>query len=588
MERKRLFFLFSVALLSSSIILGILSLVFSYQLQIQREEFFDKEEIYVEHYSVRMDDNVEIKGLMYAKDNYLNKKDHSIPMIFIIFGINSRKEKDFFKVYQFLDLGYAVFTVELRGHGESGGISGFLGKEPQDMVKVLDYIEDNYKFANISHVALLGFSYGGGVALILQAMDDRIYASVIYHPLSSVKKFLEIVPFQNIIGKTPAINDLSKIKDGYEVCNENNTKNLLLIHGEKDEVIPYQYSQDVYNKLNGDKRDDLQLIIRPGLDHGPNEQDEGSLKYTIAWFEHFYHNSSINITNLDEEIKNIELKEVNYPSTSLLFDLIFISAILLFFGLMFLILPKYLWPKSVGVRLEFNNLLGKNIEVNRIYKLMLLKRSFVYLTIAFIGAIIFGIFNPSYLYGYFLVIPLTIIIVLSFIKSSIYENWREEWKEWFNIKKGDITRFLYSCPIILIPVFYFVLIYNFEAITTLNSPIPFFTSTTLIYLAIGLSTLSADLMLIRNLKFKHSFIIIGLRYASLLIFFIFVPLPEFPYFGQGYTIHIILLLMIGLAMWIISITINILRLIFKNKLTFLLIILLPLIIFMVNRFFRII
>ncbi|TFF95330.1 MAG: hypothetical protein EU544_02990 [Promethearchaeota archaeon] len=586
MEQKKLFQIIGLSLVLSSIFLTILSLVFGFSLSQQRMEYYKSEDIHFEKFSVTMRDGIDIKGLVYVDEDLEEKSDNSVPSVLFIFGVNSRKEKDFDKVYQLVNLGYAVFTVELRGHGESGGLSGFIGKEPDDMVEVLDYIEENYDFANSTHFGLYAFSFGGGVATVLQAIDDRIHASVIYHPLSSIDKFHSIVPFQNLIGHTPAINDVLEIEDGYKACDEKNTENLLLIHGKEDKVITYKHSVGLYEQLDEDEeRDDIELELREGLDHGPNENDEDSLKYSIVWFEHFFHDSSININNRDEEIKDINLREVEYPSSSLPFDLIFIASILMFAGLFILVLPSQMWSLTDSFKSDFELIIGRHVEANGEYKNMLLWRSVFYLIPALIGGIIFGLFNPSYFYGYFLTIPLITIGLMLFIKSSEYENFKDEWKMWF---ENSMKKTLLSSLIIIIPVLLFVTIHNYIAIITINEPIPFFSSTALVYLLIGFSVLFADLMLIRGWKLKHSLFLIGLRSLTLLIFFLFVPIPEFPFFGEGYLVHVLIISLIGVVLWIGILATKLMKLVIKSEFSSLLIVLLPLVVFLTDRFFRLI
>ncbi|MHA2131118.1 MAG: CocE/NonD family hydrolase, partial [Promethearchaeota archaeon] len=101
-------------------------------------------------------------------------------------GINGRKEHKVNIIYQYVKLGYAIASVEQRGHGESGNPSAFLNKEPYDMIEVIDFLETQYPFANSTHMGLLGFSYGGGIGAILQAIDIRIHASVLYDPLADL------------------------------------------------------------------------------------------------------------------------------------------------------------------------------------------------------------------------------------------------------------------------------------------------------------------------------------------------------------------------------------------------------------------
>jgi len=583
MEKKNSFLIIGTVLIIISIILSILSVISALSLRSQRLAFLEDEDIYYELFSVKMEDGVEIKGLLYVDEELQEKEDKSVPSVLLLHGINGRKEAHFNKIFQFVKYGYAVFSVELRGHGESGGISTFFEKEPYDMMEVIDYIGKTYDFSNSSHMALLAFSFGGGVATVLQALDDDVYASVIYHPLSSIDRFLERVPIQNLLGSTPAIRDLDEIEDGFDLCTPENTENLLLIHGEEDDIILAEDSEDLYEQVDGDERDDIGLEIRPDIGHGANEGDETSFKHTLVWFEHFYHNRTINITNRNHEIKYIQLYENNYPGGSNSGDLLMLSAIIMFFGICLLTLPTVIWSLSK----ENASNINKNEDIERHlqeYKKMIKLRVFFYFIPVVICGVFLAIFNQSLMYGYFLIIPIVTLTLMLFIPSSDYLDWKSEWHNWYENK---LKIFLVGIAIPIVPVLLYVVIFNLNAHLMITSPIGFFTPTLLIYLSMVLSSVMMDCLLLRGWKLKHTIILIGLRPLTLLLFLIFVPIPSIPFVG-GYLIHIILISLIGIIFWMMFIQLKLFEMIFKNKIVIILIVALPIIVFLLHRFFRIV
>ncbi|MFW9785207.1 MAG: alpha/beta hydrolase, partial [Candidatus Heimdallarchaeota archaeon] len=321
-----------------SLFISITSILYAISLNNKREQFFQSQGIIYQKFSVQMQDEVQIHGLLYVKENLYLFDNNSVYTILLLNGINSRKEDNFYKVYQLVERNYAVISIEQRGHGESGGPSGFLSKEPYDMIEILDFIESNFQFVNITHIGLLGFSYGGGVGAILQAIDDRIYTSVLYHPLTSLNSLLENIPLQNLIGSTPAIPNIGQIKDAFEIANESNSHNLLLIHGTEDILIYPIDSINFYSLLNGVNRSDIELILRGGLDHGGNEANLISLKLSIIWFEYYYYNNSIDITNIENELPYFDLFNLTYPDTIVSEILLIVSVILLFLGMTILII----------------------------------------------------------------------------------------------------------------------------------------------------------------------------------------------------------------------------------------------------------
>ena len=535
MERKKLFLIISFILITSSIFLAILSIILAFSIHSQRMAFLEEEDIYFEEFSVKMKDNVEIKGLLYVDKDLEEKDDNSVPTVLLLHGINGRKEHKINKIFQLVKRGFAVFSVEQRGHGESGGVCSFLRKEPGDMEKIIDYIEDHYDFSNATHMALLGFSYGGGVGAILQAKDDRIYASVLFHPLVSIDHLIDLMPFQNLIGFTYGMGRLEDIEDGLDECTASNTKNLLLIHGEDDEIISSDDSEELYEQVGGTYRNDIGLEIQPDLNHFENEIDDESLKYAILWLEHFYFDSSIDIINRDLEITTIKLEDFEYPDSSIPELLILISSIILFLGFSLLLLTTKVWPLSSEISSNLQSKISDEKDVQS-YKKMVLSRIIIYIIPVAIGAPLFAVFNPSYLFGYALIIPIATIILFLLMPRFEYSDWKSNWKshlksEWNYWYQNNFKLLLYGIIIVIMPVLFYVIIFNFNAYQMTSFPIPFFNTTMILYISMGISTFFMDYLFIRGLKTKHSMLLIFLRSFNLIIFFVFVPISAFSFTG---------------------------------------------------------
>lgn len=582
MERKQLIRYLGVALVASSIVLTIISISLAFLIGTQKLTYFEKENIDIENISVKMRDGISIKGLIYVDKDLKENDTNSIPTILLLHGINGRKEHKINIIYQFVKLGYAVISVEQRGHGESGGPSGFLGKEPDDMIEVIDFIENNYDFANTSHMGLLGFSYGGGIGAILQAKEDRINAVVLYHPLSSLDSLTDRIPIQNLIGSTTQVTNIDDIQDAFDVANVSNSKNLLLLQGQSDKIIEPQDTQDFYNHLNGTTRNDIELKLRPSLGHEGNEKDETSLKYSIAWFEHFFHNSSINILDLDTEINKITLINYNFPQNNISEIIIIVSAILLFMGLSVLVLKNKIIP--YWDQLPIKPVIDESREGKAKYNKMLIYRSVSYLGATLLSGILFSVFNSSLLYGYFIFFPIITIIIMLFIPSELHSSWKVEWKSWINNK---LITSLYSLSIVIIPTIYFIVFYNLITQLTMTFTIPFIRFESIPYLVIGLGSGSMDYLYLREMKGRHPMILMIIRPLSLLIFLIFVPVPPFPILG-GLISHIFFIILIGIIIYFIRNLVIFLSKFYKNIFSMFLLVMLPFVIFYFRVFFRII
>ena len=572
----------SLLLIVSGIILSVVSLLSAVSLGITRLEFFNEENIVYEKFSVRMCDGASIKGVLYVDSNHYAFNNNSVPMVLMLNGINSRKEDNINKAYQLVKRGFSVFSVEQRGHGESTGPSGFLAKEPYDMVEVLDYIESRYKFPNVTHIALFAFSYGGGIGAILQAIDSRIFTTVLYHPLTSLDLFLNIFPFQNLIGTTSTISRLEEVQDAFDIANETNTENLLLIHGTSDTLIYPKSSIDFYTLLNGDNRTNIELKLRPGLNHGENEYDQTSLKFSLAWFQYYYNNSSIDLSNLDAEITNIHLFPLAYPQSDISEISIIIASILFFIGMSILAIKfkiQPFWEKIPGEKSPFDEK-----TANEKYKKMIIYRSSAYLLTALITGIFCSIFNVSLIFGYFILYPIVTSIVLLFIPSELHSSWKNEWRSWI---KHDFLLFLYTFLTILVPMVLFLIIYNLNSIIMLKSIIPIINTSLFITLAIGLGSGIMDYIYLREFNPKHTYILMIIRLASLLIFVAFVPIPPYPLLG-GIISLIGFFALYGVFTFYIRQLVLYVSKFYKSSLALYCLVMCPLIIFYVKIFFRIV
>ncbi len=89
--------------------------------------------------------------------------------------------------------GYRAVVVDVRGHGESEGTYGFNQHEHHDVFAVAnDLLRNN---GTISALTLLGFSYGGAIAISTAARHDLPVASLLL--ISCVADFALITPRLN-------------------------------------------------------------------------------------------------------------------------------------------------------------------------------------------------------------------------------------------------------------------------------------------------------------------------------------------------------------------------------------------------------
>ena len=215
---------------------------------------------------------------------------------------------------------------------------------------------------------------------------------------------------------------------------------------------------------------------------------------------------------------------------------------------------------------------------------MIIYRSSAYLFTALITGIFCSIFNVSLMLGYFVLYPIITLIILLFIPSELHSSWKDEWRSWI---KHDFLLFLYTFLTILIPMVLFLITYNLNATIMLKSIIPVINTSLFITIAIGLGSGIMDYAYLREFNPKHTYILMIIRLASLLIFVAFVPIPPYPLLG-GIISLIGFFALYGVFTFYIRQLVLYVSKFYKSSLAIYCLLLCPLMIFYVDIFFRIV
>ncbi|WP_370388220.1 alpha/beta hydrolase [Snodgrassella alvi] len=129
-------------------------------------------------------------------------------------------------------LGFHCYLPNLRGVGNSDGEHDYGRGEVADCLAVVDFARTQHP--EVTKLVLSGFSFGGYVALF-SALTARPDALLLMGP--AIGMYTVDVP------------------DAY------NSATTLLIHGEKDEVVPLQ------NSMNWAEAQNLPVVVIPGSGH---------------------------------------------------------------------------------------------------------------------------------------------------------------------------------------------------------------------------------------------------------------------------------------------------------------------------------
>ena len=179
--------------------------------------------------------------------------------------------------------GIAMLRFDFRGIGESEGRieEDTISRRMIDLGSAVEFIKSRRDMKN--KIGLLGSSLGGYVSLIKASMEEKIRAVVTWatpfhlddlksnkgtegHPLPE-EAFFEDLPKHQLLPLLPKVS------------------NCLVIHGEKDELVPVDQAWQIFNGLGAPK----EIRILEGADHRLTDPDHRSraMDLSAAWFKRY-------------------------------------------------------------------------------------------------------------------------------------------------------------------------------------------------------------------------------------------------------------------------------------------------------------
>jgi dipeptidyl aminopeptidase/acylaminoacyl peptidase len=156
-----------------------------------------------------------------------------------------------------------------------------------------------------NRLGVWGWSAGGHLALMIglasdmgdpaakedfMKESDRVQAVVAYFPpvdLRSIVRGLNPPPSGTVLDNYPALNFEKEKAPAYSPITfvTSDDPPTLLIHGDKDDLVPISNSQTIFDAL---KKDNVKtdFITIPGAGHGFRGDDlKRAMDATVAWFE---------------------------------------------------------------------------------------------------------------------------------------------------------------------------------------------------------------------------------------------------------------------------------------------------------------
>lgn len=216
-------------------------------------------------------DEIPLQGYYLAAKEPTNKT-----VVFAHGYLGNAFDMGLFGEYYYEQLGYNIFTPDLRGHGASGGdYIGFGWHERLDLIDWIDLlIEEN---GEQTEIVLHGLSMGAASVLMASGEElpkqvkgiiaDSPYTSV-YDLFAYQMKRMYHLPNQLFL---PTVSLVTNQKANYSLKKasaleqvKKATVPILYIHGEGDTFVPTNMTEKLYEVTNSEK----EIVTFPEANHG--------------------------------------------------------------------------------------------------------------------------------------------------------------------------------------------------------------------------------------------------------------------------------------------------------------------------------
>ncbi len=228
---------------------------------------------------------IEVNGVSLATAIHLPSKVPA-PTIICSHGLLSSKDSEKYLAIaeEMTRSGFCVLRFDFSGCGESAARNETLvGARLRDLNAVLTYT-DTQPWSD-GRFGLMGSSLGGFISFLAANQNPDIVRAVVSW----------VAPF-DINHLDPAESGMDELRrlipGGFELGEPRdlgairNVRNALLIHGRKDEVVPWKHSIEIFKRL----KDPKDLILLHDADHRITDVAwrASAIRSSAAWFERFF------------------------------------------------------------------------------------------------------------------------------------------------------------------------------------------------------------------------------------------------------------------------------------------------------------
>lgn len=246
-------------------------------------------------------------GLDYSEEEFFTEdlvrlngwfiKNTNLQTVIMIHGVDSNKSDGYMLdlIKDIYDMGFSVFTFDLRAHGDSEGKNlGLAYIERKDLDASIKHIETKH---NVKDIVLYGISYGGTIVISNPKIDPLVKGIVSDSPFYDLPElltaevssrtfipefFAKLLKF-GIIRSVDYIYDIktNDIISGIESIQYFN-RPVLLFHCKLDDRIPISHSIRINKFLPGGSK----FVIYDNCEHA-NGYDKNTEEFKLILNEYF-------------------------------------------------------------------------------------------------------------------------------------------------------------------------------------------------------------------------------------------------------------------------------------------------------------
>jgi fermentation-respiration switch protein FrsA (DUF1100 family) len=210
------------------------------------------------------------------------------PAVIVLHGAGSCKENHADFARAAISHGFVALTFDNRGHGETEG--ELSPRVIPDISRLVRFVADRRE-VDERRIAIRGSSMGGLLAIHVAGFTPQVAAVIAICPasermlLEDVRKVArgEPPPPDSALASmridAPAMAAWLEEQDVREAVAMLAGKPLMLVHARDDEVIPYTFSDELYQRAGEPRR----LLLLEGGNHRSAQHDAEVQGETLRW-----------------------------------------------------------------------------------------------------------------------------------------------------------------------------------------------------------------------------------------------------------------------------------------------------------------